>query len=275
MLPADPANHWNDSGYNLRNPQALKALGWILHTLLWPLYVPLALSWLWLSAPAWHEGWSIHAVMWPVAVLFWLLVVSGAGRGVRLCSSAPQGEGGPLRRPGAAVGSGRGADEAGELFSRRPEPHGHHFATETRVAAAVDVADRVHRRRLRALRRRPRISRQERRHPFRALDAAARHHAIVVLVQFRQHVGIVRRGFHRRRAVRRHRHLEQLPRLPAHPMAVRRRRRGPRPARAVGTPSAAADAASGIRPIPTSRRTASAKMRPFGRGWPPPHPTPT
>ena len=76
VLPADPANHWNDSGYNLRNPQALKALGWILHTLLWPLYVPLALAWLWLSAPAWHEGWNIHAVMWPAAVLFWLLVVA-------------------------------------------------------------------------------------------------------------------------------------------------------------------------------------------------------
>ena len=75
VLPADPANPWNDSGYDVNNPQALKALAWILHTLLWPLYVPFALVWLWLSAPAWQDGPSIHAVMWPAAVFFWLFVV--------------------------------------------------------------------------------------------------------------------------------------------------------------------------------------------------------
>jgi hypothetical protein len=79
VLPADPANPWNDSGYTVNNPQALKALAWILHTLLWPLYVPFALVWLWLSAPAWQDGPSIHAVMWPglSSLVFVVLVLAG------------------------------------------------------------------------------------------------------------------------------------------------------------------------------------------------------
>lgn len=74
-LAGDPANPWNDSGYNASNPQALKALGWILHTLLWPAYLPLTLVWLGLSAPAWHDGWTPEAVLWPAAVLAGLLAV--------------------------------------------------------------------------------------------------------------------------------------------------------------------------------------------------------
>ena len=74
-LPGDPANPWDDSGYNISNPQALKALGWILNTLLWPLYAPLLLIGLLFSSPAWHDGWTPEAVLWTAAVLAGLLAV--------------------------------------------------------------------------------------------------------------------------------------------------------------------------------------------------------
>jgi deferrochelatase/peroxidase EfeB len=78
-LPGDPANPWNDSGYNARNPQALKALAWILNTLLWPLYAPLALAWLFLSAHAWYGGSRATALLWSGAVLMALLAVVALG----------------------------------------------------------------------------------------------------------------------------------------------------------------------------------------------------
>jgi deferrochelatase/peroxidase EfeB len=77
-LPGDPANHWNDSGYNARNPQALRAFANIVQSLGWPLYVPLAivvaaLAWFWpgrgpidLSAQ-----WLIGSVLiWGAVALF-------------------------------------------------------------------------------------------------------------------------------------------------------------------------------------------------------------
>src|SRR5262245_37462836 len=63
-LPGDPANPWNDSGYNIRNPQALKAFAWILHTLLWPLDIPFALAGFFLAAHAWRTGWAPGPVLW-------------------------------------------------------------------------------------------------------------------------------------------------------------------------------------------------------------------
>ncbi|HET7032030.1 MAG TPA: hypothetical protein VFJ48_02820, partial [Casimicrobiaceae bacterium] len=80
-LPGDPANPWNDSGYSIRNPQARKAFFWIAHTLAWPFYLPLALLWLYLSSPAWHDGWTPDAIMWPITVLAGLfaIVVIGVG----------------------------------------------------------------------------------------------------------------------------------------------------------------------------------------------------
>jgi deferrochelatase/peroxidase EfeB len=84
-LPGDPANPWNDSGYNIRNPQALKALAWILNTLLWPLYAPLAIAWLFLSAIAWREGATTEAIMWSITVIAGLLAVVGIGIGTLVC----------------------------------------------------------------------------------------------------------------------------------------------------------------------------------------------
>jgi deferrochelatase/peroxidase EfeB len=52
-LPADPANPWNDSGYNARNPQALHAIGRIIHGLVWPFYGFLALV---VAGLAWFFG---------------------------------------------------------------------------------------------------------------------------------------------------------------------------------------------------------------------------
>jgi deferrochelatase/peroxidase EfeB len=75
VLPADPSNPWNDSGYDLRNPQVVKAARWILDQVLWPLYVPFVAIWAILSAPSWLEGSFWHAVRVTVAVYFGLLAL--------------------------------------------------------------------------------------------------------------------------------------------------------------------------------------------------------
>ena len=73
-LPADPSNPWNDSGYSVGNPQARKAFWDILHTLLWPLYLPLALAWVLLSWSSWQDGWNMTTVIWTLFVAFVLLL---------------------------------------------------------------------------------------------------------------------------------------------------------------------------------------------------------
>ncbi len=72
-LPGDPANKWDDSGYNLKNPQALKALHWILNTLLWPLYLPFLAASIYFVAPAWTEGPAHLSVLWTFFVPAMLL----------------------------------------------------------------------------------------------------------------------------------------------------------------------------------------------------------
>ena len=152
------------------------------------------------------------------------------------------------------------------FFPGRAEPHGHHIAVEARVDPAADLAGRVHRRGLRPLRLRAGIPRQEWRHPLRAVDSPARTSQLLFWSEFRQHVGIVRRGFHRRRAVGRHRDLEQLPRLSAFQIPVRRRRRGSRPPRAMGASAAAAHALLVFGVCRRSRRNASARNAAIRQG---------
>ncbi len=83
-LEADPANHWNDSGYDARNPQALRALADVIQGLAWPFYAPLALAlvglaWVWAgSKPVDLPTPTLigSAVLWAAVALF-LCVLRG------------------------------------------------------------------------------------------------------------------------------------------------------------------------------------------------------
>ena len=211
-LPADPSNPWNDSGYSVGNPQARKAFWDILHTLLWPLYLPLALAWVLLSWSSWQDGWNMTTVIWTLFVAFVLLLslvltILALYRRLRHYETRDLAD--DIVPPAAQV-------EA--LMKEENHFAQNHMATVSRLKPSLDTqagaAGRLRGRRHRPLRRRAGLPGQERRDPRGALDAPARHLAADVLVQLRRHLGVLRRRLHRRRPHRRDRDLEQLPRLP-------------------------------------------------------------
>ena len=77
-LPADPANPWNDTGYNARNPQALRAVGRIIQGLAWPFYGFLAavvagLAWFFARHKPIHVSLRLlvaSIVVWGAVALF-------------------------------------------------------------------------------------------------------------------------------------------------------------------------------------------------------------
>ena len=80
-LPADPANQWNDSGYDARNPQAVRAFFNIVHGFAWPFYFPLAvlvaaLAWFWAGRKSIDFSTSLlvgSVVLWgAVAAFLWI-----------------------------------------------------------------------------------------------------------------------------------------------------------------------------------------------------------
>ena len=139
--------------------------------LFWPLYVPFLLIVLFAFVYAWRHDNLMVALMWTA--------YCDLGSRDRLRRDLVRHAAStPISR---ANGSGRGSpaiDQARRRSARngefrRPESSGFRIAPEARAAPAPDVATGVHRRGHRPIRLRARLPRQERRHPFRALDAAS------------------------------------------------------------------------------------------------------
>ena len=270
MLPGDPANPWNDSGYTLEKSAGGEGAR------LDPAYAAVAAlravgaAWLYFSAPAWHDGWSVHAVLWPPFVV---LAPSGAVvvLSVHCSFSACSGR----RRRTTSTTRVPPSDQVEALMKQENFFPGaqNHMATisrlEARVAPAADVADRLHRRRLRPLRRRAGLPRQEWRHPLRALDAAAaarRNSCSGPISTTRGNRTSRISSPTRRRASPRSGATAADFRAPNGCSAA-----APRTTTGScnGRAGSSSPRASGIRPIPTSRRTASATTRPFGKDWHP------